>query len=726
MDQRPIAKNPVRFGPFLVNFDSGEVFKSGRRLKVQDQPFRVLAALLERPGEVVTREQLQARIWPDEGFGDFDHALRIAIAKLRGAFGDAPEAPRFIETLPRRGYRFIFPIDQSESVEPTKRLSSAQDASASPPATPNISSPIQASKRTFSPSQWVGVVLVFTVAVAAGLYLFLGRASAQPKVTGTVQITHNSLDITGMITDGFWLYLTESTGSRQILTQVSGSGGERKEISTPFGSIAISDISPDHSELLVTDAIGTENKGQLWILPVPQGPPRRLADVSARWNLWDPGWAIWTPDAQHIVFADDSTIKVVDSNGKNPATLVQTFGTPSNMRYSPDGRYLRFNVRNPHGETHTIWEVRADGRDLHPLFREQPDGASDLAGNWSKDGKYYFFTRCGSNGCHVWFKRESRGFLQRGDTSPVQLTSGPTPVFFTGVRADGKGIFVSEWSSRGHVVGYDSVSRQFLPFLSGLDADELDFSRDGKWMAYVSGPNRAVWRSRIDGTESLQLTSSGSSATPRWSPDGRQIVYVEQSGTYSKIMMIPAEGGAAKAACPENQDQVDPSWSPDGKKLIYARTTWPKSSSETFSLKSMDISSCQVSEIPGSDNLFSPRWSPDGRHIAAISRDTRNLRLLDVKSGTWTNLTHEEGAVIYPAWSADSKYIYFDNISSQNPAYRRIRVGQTTSEAVVDLKSLRRGISSHLGPWSGLTANDQPLFQQDLSTGEVHFLELAK
>jgi Tol biopolymer transport system component len=133
-----------------------------------------------------------------------------------------------------------------------------------------------------------------------------------------------------------------------------------------------------------------------------------------------------------------------------------------------------------------------------------------------------------------------------------------------------------------------------------------------------------------------------------------------------------------------------------------------------------------VPEIPGSDNLFSPRWSPDGRHIAAISRDTRNLRLLDVKSGTWTNLTHEEGAVIYPAWSADSKYIYFDNISSQNPAYRRIRVGQTTSEAVVDLKSLRRGISSHLGPWSGLTANDQPLFQQDLSTGEVHFLELAK
>src|ERR1700675_2969270 len=97
----------VRFGTYEVSFQSGEVRKAGLRIRVQQQPMKLLETLLERPGEVVAREELRRRIWPNESFGDFDQPLNIAIAKLRSALGDSAENPRFIETLPKRGYRFI-------------------------------------------------------------------------------------------------------------------------------------------------------------------------------------------------------------------------------------------------------------------------------------------------------------------------------------------------------------------------------------------------------------------------------------------------------------------------------------------------------------------------------------------------------------------------------------------------------------------------------------------
>src|SRR5438105_3416597 len=97
----------LRFGTYEVDPDSGELRKSGIRIRVQQQPLKLLEILLKHPGEVVTREDLRARIWPDESFGDFDQAVNVAIAKLRGALGDSADNPRFIETIPRRGYRFV-------------------------------------------------------------------------------------------------------------------------------------------------------------------------------------------------------------------------------------------------------------------------------------------------------------------------------------------------------------------------------------------------------------------------------------------------------------------------------------------------------------------------------------------------------------------------------------------------------------------------------------------
>src|SRR5579863_836958 len=118
----PLRPNSVvRFGSYEVSLQSGEVRKAGLRIRVQQQPMKLLEILLERPGEVVTREELRSRVWTDEGFGDFDQAVNIAIAKLRSALGDSAENPRFIETLPKRGYRFIADVSVVEAGARPKR-----------------------------------------------------------------------------------------------------------------------------------------------------------------------------------------------------------------------------------------------------------------------------------------------------------------------------------------------------------------------------------------------------------------------------------------------------------------------------------------------------------------------------------------------------------------------------------------------------------------------------
>jgi TolB-like protein/DNA-binding winged helix-turn-helix (wHTH) protein/Tfp pilus assembly protein PilF len=115
----------VQFGAYEVSLQSGEVRKAGMRIRVQQQPMKLLEILLERPGEIVTREELRRRVWPNEGFGDFDQALNIAIGKLRSAFGDSAENPRFIETLPKRGYRFIADVSVVGAEARPKRPESA-------------------------------------------------------------------------------------------------------------------------------------------------------------------------------------------------------------------------------------------------------------------------------------------------------------------------------------------------------------------------------------------------------------------------------------------------------------------------------------------------------------------------------------------------------------------------------------------------------------------------
>ncbi len=210
----------------------------------------------------------------------------------------------------------------------------------------------------------------------------------------------------------------------------------------------------------------------------------------------------------------------------------------------------------------------------------------------------------------------------------------------------------------------------------------------------------------------------------RWSPDGAQIVFMdEELGKPLKLFLVPAQGGTPRELLPESRNQADPAWSADGKQIAFGRIGIV-GSSEKLAVQVVDISTHQVSVIPGSDGLFSPRWSPDGRYLAVLSEDSKKIVLFDFKTGKWVDWINEAEAIGFPNWSRDGNYLYYDTISTDRPTFRRVRVGQTRSEPVLDLKDLRRFSLSIVGAWSGLAPDGSALFVRDLSTDEIYSLDL--
>jgi len=570
---------------------------------------------------------------------------------------------------------------------------------------------------------WVAPLAgAITILTAILLYLFT-RPLPLPRVLRTVQITSDGRDKTSpLVTDGARLYFPEDAGGQWVLAQVSTAGGDTVTIPTPFPNTFLLDISPTGSELLVGSVAGTETEYPLWILPVLGGSPRRLGDVFAHAGAW-------SPDGQEIVYANAADLYLAKANGAEAHNLVTAGGAPTQIRWSPDGRVLRFTLFDPKRNSNSLWEVRPDGTNLHPLLPGWSAPSSEDDGVWTPDGKYFLFSSShgGTPGVtdtdNVWAIREKAGFFNKADSQPTQLTAGPMDTGAALPSKNGKRLFVIGSKPRGELVQYDSKARQFVPYLSGISAEGLDFSRDGEWVAYVTIPEGVLWRSRVDGSQRLQLSFPPTQAfLPRWSPDGKRIAFMTVApGKPWKILLVSPEGGSSQQLLPGERDEADPNWSPDGNSLVFGGApTVEGGISGSVAIHVLDLKTHQVSELPGSEGLFSPRWSPDGNYICALAADSRKLLLFDFRTQKWveelTNLF-----VGYPSWSRNGKYIYLDGSLGDDPALMRVRVSDRKLERIGSLKDLKR--AGNLGPWAGLTPDDSPLLVRNVGTQEIYALD---
>jgi serine/threonine protein kinase/Tol biopolymer transport system component len=596
-------------------------------------------------------------------------------------------------------------------------------------STPPSRVPVQPSRRR---SSWPLTLGGLVVAIVAALFWF-ARPLPPPRVTGMVQITNDGRGSTApLLTDGTRLYFNLASAEPR---QISVRGGDSAPLSLPAGFEGVLDLSPDRTEFLMNRR-AAPGRYELWVAALLGGSPRRLGNLlmigsntlvngtgfptprrlGTRYWVQHQVPAAWSPDGQQLAYTRLNELHLARSDGTEVRKLATFEGFPFFVRWSPDGRSVRLSVSIAKDTVSSLWEVSiGDGRVERLLPGWNPSGYT-CCGNWTADGKYFVF----QSGSNIWALRERTGFLRRASHEPVQLTTGPMTAYWPLPSLDGKRVFIAGYQPRNEFLRYDLQSRRFVPEFAGLSATALEFSKDGKWVAYVSIPEGSLFRAAADGSQRLQLASPPLRANgPHWSPDGKQIAfYGAAPGGPDRIYVVPSDGGALRQVTHgENgkRGDWDPSWSPDGASLAFG-ATWGDPAAEE-SIHVVDLKTNHISVLPGSEGMWSPRWSPDGRFIAGISGSSHSaLILYDLQTRKQTQIVDPQ--IACPNWSADGEFLFFSSLGAGEWACR-VRIRDRKVERIANLTEIR------VAGWGWFAAapNNSFITARDAGTDEIYALD---
>jgi serine/threonine protein kinase len=572
-----------------------------------------------------------------------------------------------------------------------------------------------ASVRSLASRLWIWAASLAISAAAILGIVWWRTPLLQPRILATRQLTHDGAQKDNLMTDGSRIYFMESFGGTSRLAQVSVAGGELAVVNTGTSLSYRASISPDGSELL-TSVFRPEIDSQIWAYPVPAGSARRIADLTGH----DPAWA---PDGR-LFFGKGNDIWVAEHDGSSPRKLVTTAGLqfpPLGFQFSPDRIHFRFTLGGVTTSVTSIWEARLDGAALRELLPEWNKPPAECCGKWTPNGKYFVFLSTRNNASNLWVLAEKANFGRTVSHVPMQLTTGPLQMDDVLPSKDGKQIFVVGTQRKGELVQFDTKTSQFVPVLGGISAGEVDYSRDGSWITYVLYPEDTLWRSRVDGSERLQLTYPPmQAALAHWSPDGRQIAFSASTpGKRWRIFVTSVDGGTPQPISSSDETELDPTWSADGQTIAFGHPAEQEGDKAYISM--FDLKSRQITNLAGSEGIWAPRWSPDARYIVALlSQDQSILMLYDTQARTWKKLLQVRDTIGFLTWSRDSTSISFDATLTDQPAIYRLRLSDSKLDRIVDLKSYRLFLSHFYTPWTGLAPGDAPLFVRDISTSEIY------
>ena len=694
----------LEFGPFQLDLEQRLLLRDGKPAPLSPKAVLILCVLAETPGKLVERDEIMRRVWPDTHVEEGN--LSVNIFALRKALAEGLDGTPAIETIPRRGYRFVAPLGRPP-------------AEAAPgPVTP--AAPI--GEAPAKPVRWHRILWTTAAALAAAI---LGGAilarGPNLRVGRVSQLTHLGL-AQDVVTDGERLYFAQQIGSRTTLAHVAITGGDPVAIPTPVDDAHILDVSASRGELLVRGRVGPHGAERVWILPLRGGSPRPLGQIDA-------GSARWSPDGSRLAYQLDDSLYSAAADGTGIRKLTDRGGIVDG--WSPDGQVVRFTRTDEATGGQSIWEVRADGSALRPFLPQRRDRNArwmegQCCGRWTDDGDYFLFREASGSDFSLWAAPERSGFFAWGWPQPVKLYSAGFDFSSLAVSPDGKRVFLASRNESRELVRYAADLRQWVPVLAGLPASGIRWSPDGNWIAYTTFPDMCLWRARADGSERLQLTfPPAETLTPVWSPDGENIVFISRlRGGHWNIMTIPRSGGIASPLMPGDQDQANPSWSPDGRTLAFAGAPWVQAfAPHSTAIHLLDVASRRITTLPDSDGLWSPRWSPNGKYIVAETLDARGLMLFDVPSRRWIKIASlGDPAIGYTAWSSDSRFVYYNAYTSGADEIHRVNVSTLAAERVIVIDNLDE--PEPLGRWFTLSPDNSPLLLRDTSIREIYALTL--
>jgi Tol biopolymer transport system component/DNA-binding winged helix-turn-helix (wHTH) protein len=659
----------LRFGILEVDVRAGEVRKSGVKLKLQEQPFQVLCMLVEHPGEIVTREELRNRLWPADTFVDFDRGLNAAVKRLRDALGDSADSPVFIETLARRGYRFIGTVEIPTATPSARRrrwhwLSTTRNAVISgltacalalsflyyshsvrsrashPAVTPVVTPVVTNVGAKYTPSLSPdGQHLAFAWNGGTGdhysIYVKLIGGEESLRLTQQASIDFNPVWSPDGRYIAFCRILKDETG---IYVIPALGGAERRMRKTlwdeqdfyeALGAAGRLSWSPDGKLLAFSDRVsGNEPVSSIFLLSLESQEIRRLTSPP-RWSDFDP---VFSPDGQTLAFARRGTGIYMVSVLRGKEQRLISGGYNWGLAWAPDGRHIVFPDASWPVNAGWLWKISLHGGEPERLQFGQEGIEPMIRGN------QLVYVRQMAN-INVWRRKLSSSH-----------TAGPADRFISSTRMES--------------------GPQFSP-----DGSKITFesTRSGYY---------EVWVCRSEGSGLIQLTHFKSiTGTPRWSPDGQRIAFDSRTPGNADIFVIDSQGGSPRRLTSELSSDVVPSWSRDGRWIFFASDRsgrW-----EVWKIPSDGGTTVQVTHQGG----FAAFESPDGRFLYyAKGLGVPGLWRIPTNGGEEIEVISSLKAGYWGYWAVVENGIYYLDMTTK-PGINFFDIATHRTTRVFDLES---------------------------------------
>jgi Tol biopolymer transport system component/DNA-binding winged helix-turn-helix (wHTH) protein len=682
-----LAANIIRFGIFEANLDTGELRRNGAKVKLQDQPFQLLALLLAKPGEIVPREELRSQLWSEDTFVDFDHGLNAAVRRLRDALGDSADNPRFVETLSRRGYRFVAPV-QTQTNDGKERDP-------------------QGNNSAWSARPYWRVALVVIVLLAGSGAGWLAARHFSPDIKDSrfteLRLTANPSDdpvLNAVISpDGKYLAFTDRKGF--YLKAVES--GETHSVALPDGFIA-RPVSwfPEGSHVLANKFPGSGEQSTVWLGSKPGGPeeqpsmwsisvfggnPRKLLENAEARSI--------SPDGSQIAFVrgeKNQEIWLASSDGEQARKIISEPGEMfGSVVWSPDSRRLAFVRYGYHPGAHegyvSISACNPATKETHIILSDANLGDA-LA--WASDGRLIYSLAeqpPNQNGSDLWAVR-----LDSATSRPIgeatRLTSSPDRKMGLSVTANGKSLVFLKWSGAPQVylsdiltrTGRLSSSRRLglpegtnLPYAWTSDSKSVLFTsdRDGPTHVFKQAVDQPAPDLLVGGKDSVMLT--------RLNSDGSEILYLVSAKRNDKlgsikIMRMPLSGGAPKLVL---QDEAIGNFqcAHFPASLCIFSQSFP--SADRFVIfDPVTGAKKELTRIEGPPG-YKYNWSlsPDGSTIAAAVWRSNQIQFLSTTNGSTKSIVVKgPGGILALDWAPDGRSLWASS-STASGAETLVNIG---------------------------------------------------